>query len=140
MSDLDDVVTALATRIRTGMAGTAIGGRVYPYAPDSGDPPFIAVLPTPSGFLVYDRTFEGADDFSLTVKIIMGSQDDRANQTELMGYLSRSGTSIFAAIDGDPTLSGTVAFVSAIQGTAYGDIEWAGVIMYGAEIVVEASA
>ncbi len=137
MADLDDVVTALATRIRTGMAGTQIGGRVYAYGKDSIDPPCIVVLPSPSDFLIWDRTFDGSDEFSLTVKILMGSQDDRTGQAALMGYLSRSGTSIYAAIAADPKLNNTVSMTNSIRGTAYGDVEWAGAVMFGAEIVVE---
>jgi hypothetical protein len=139
MTDIDDVVTALASRLTTAFAGTAIGGRVYAYGIDSGSPPFIAVLPSPSGFVMFDRTMDGVDDFALTIKVVMGSQDDRANQAELLGYLGRSGTSIYAAIAGDRTLGGTVDFVNSIQGTAYGDIEWGGVVMYGAEIQVVCS-
>jgi len=135
---IDDVVTALAARLTTGMAGTAIGGRIYAYAPDTLNPPTAIVLPSPSDFLVWDRTFDGSDDYSVTVKIIMGSQDDRSGQAELLSYFDRTGsTSLYAVINADRTLGGTVSMTSIIRGTAYGDVEWGGVTFFGGELTVE---
>jgi hypothetical protein len=138
VADLADVVTALAARLTAGMAGTTIGGRIKAFAPDTIDPPTAIVLPSQSDFVTWDRTFDGSDEFELVIKILMGSQDERTGQAELMSYFDRSGdTSLFAAIKTDVTLGGTVSFCSPLRGTAYGDVEWAGVPYFGAELWVE---
>jgi hypothetical protein len=137
-ANLKAVVEALATRIRTGLSAVTLGGRVYAFSPDTSEPPFIVVLPSPADFLDWDRTFDGSDDYSLTVKIVMGSADDRSNQAELLDALARTGaTSIYAAIKADTTLGGTVAMTSTIRGTAYGDVEWNSLVYFGAELLVE---
>lgn len=141
MSDLDDVVTALKTRIAAGMlsAGDPIASRVYAYARDTIDPPCALVLPAPGDFLAFDVTFDGSDTFGLLVKILMGTQNDRTGQSRLLGYLSRSGSnSIRTAIYGDSTLGGTVADLKVTGASNYGDVEWAGQTFFGADISVEA--
>jgi hypothetical protein len=141
MSDLADVVEALAARIRTGLAGDVLEGRTYAFAPDSIVPPTAIVLPSSDDFLDFDVTFDGQDDFGLVVKILMGTQDDRSGQAELLGYLSRSGsTSIRTAIYGDATLGGVVSDLKVTGARGYGDIEWAGQVFYGAELTVQAYA
>ena len=138
MSDLDVVITALASRIATGMTGTRIGGSVFAYGPDSLNPPTCIVLPAPGEFLVYDDSMSGTSGYNLVVKILMGSQDDRAGQAELLSYLDRTGsTSIRAAVYGDSTLGGTCSFCRISGASAYNDVEWAGMTFYGAELNVE---
>lgn len=139
MSDIDDVVTALASRLTTGMAGTLIGGRIFAYAPDSLNPPTAIVLPSSGDFVSYDVSMDGSDDFELVVKILIGSQDDRTGQAELLGYLARSGsTSLRTVIYADKTLGGTVSDLKVTGARAYGDVEWAGLVFFGAELVVVA--
>ena len=138
MTDLDDVVQALAARIRTGMGSDVLAGRTYAFAPDSLNPPCAIVLPAPEDFLDFDVTFDGRDDFQLVVKLLMGAQDDRTGQAALLGYLSRSGaTSVRTAIYGEATLGGVVSDCKVVGARGYGDVEWAAQIFYGAELVVQ---
>lgn len=138
MADLDDVTVALAARIRTGMGTDAIAGRTYAYGIDAPKPPAAIVLPSNGDFVDYDVTFDGQDDFELVVKILVGAADDRSGQAALLAYLSRSGsTSIRAAIYGDSTLGGTVSDLKVIGARNFGDVEWAGLIYFGAELVVQ---
>lgn len=137
MADIADVLTALASRIATGMAGTAIAGRSYAFGPDSVVTPCVICLPGPGDFVTYDVTFDGKDDFEVVVKILVGTEITRTAQTELLGYLDRSGsTSIRAAIYGDRTLGGTVSDLKVESARGYNDIEWAGVPYLGAELLV----
>lgn len=137
MTDLDDVVTAMATRIATGMGTDVLGGRTFAYAPDSINPPTAIVLPSQGDFLAYDATFDGKDDYELTIRILMGSQDDRTGQQALLGYLARSGsTSVRTAIYGDGTLGGIVSDLRVTGASGYGDVEWAGQVFFGADITV----
>jgi len=138
-ADIDDVVVALAARISTGLSAITLGGRTFAYAPDSVNPPCAIVLPSNGDFVAYDVTYDGADNFELTVKLLVGTAVSRTAQIELLGYLSRSGsTSVRAAIYGDKTLGGTVADLKVEGARSYGDVEWAGVVFFGAELVVTA--
>ena len=138
MSDLDDVVTALAATIRTGMGTDILAGRVYAFGVDAPNPPALIVLPAPEDFLDFDVTFDGRDDFRLVLRILMSAADARTGQAALLGYLSRSGaTSVRAAVYTDPTLGGVVSDCKVTGARGYGDVEWAGQLFYGAELVVE---
>lgn len=138
MADVDDVVIALAARIRTGMGTDVIAGRTYAYGIDAPKPPAAIVLPSSGEFLTFDDSFSETDGFELTVKLLIGAADDRSGQAQLLGYLSRSGsTSIRAAIYGDPTLGGVASSVRVVGAQGYGDVEWAGLIYYGADMTVE---
>lgn len=137
MSNLDDVVTALAARIVTGMGSDPIAGRTYAYGVGVVNPPTIIVVPSAGEFIVYDETFENLMGFNLSVKILMSAADDRSGQKALMGYLDASGsTSIRGAIYGDQTLGGTCAFCRVTGASNYGDVEWAAQVFYGAELTV----
>src|SRR5690242_12722615 len=117
------------------MGSDALAGRTYAYGKDAVDPPACIVVPAPGEFLIYDDTMgNGTSGYNLIVKILMGSQDDRTGQAALLGYLDRTGsTSIRAAIYGDQTLGGTCAFCRVASASAYNDVEWGGVVFYGAE-------
>lgn len=142
MSNLDDVVEALAARIRTGLGTDIIAGRTYAYGIDSPNPPAAIVLPSNGDFVDYDVTFDdGQDDFELVVKVLMGSADDRTGQAQLLAYLARTGsTSLRQAIYGDSTLGGVVSDLKVVGARNFGDVEWAGQIFYGAELVVQVYA
>ena len=137
MSDVAGVVTALASRISTGMAGTALGGRSVAFAVDSPNPPCAIVMPSEGEFVNYDVSFDGQDDFELVVKLLVGTQVSRTGQSQLLGYLAKTGsTSVRTAIYGDRTLGGVVSDVRVEGARSYGDVDYAGVVFFGAEIVV----
>ncbi len=138
MADLKDVIDAMVTRLQTAYAGATIAGRIYGFAPDSIVPPCIVVVPSTADFLDYDTTFEGKDDITLTVKVIVDAQATQAGQQALMAYFSRSGSlSLLAALYGGPTLGGTVADMEILTASGWGDVEWAGVVYFGAELGVK---
>ena len=142
MANLGAVLTALASRISTGMAGTAIGGRVYPYPIDAPNPPCAVVLPSPELFIAYDRTMGAdastSDDFSLLVRVFMGTADDRTGTAELVSYFDKTGsTSLRTVIYGDRTLGGVVSWTDVTGGSSFGDVEWAGTIFFGADLHVD---
>lgn len=141
MADIGDVVTALATRLRIGLAGQQIAGRVYEYAPDSVLPPTAIVLPAPSDFVSYDVTMDGSDEFALVVRVLAEAAMDRTSQAQLLTYFARAGgASLRAAIYGDQTLGGVVSWTRVRGGTVYGDLEWAGVVYFGGELLVECAS
>jgi len=140
-ADIDDVVVALAARIATGMAGTVLAGRSFAYSVDTINPPAAITLPGDGDFVAWDVTMDGQDDFELIVKLLVGTAFSRTAQAQLLGFLARSGsTSIRAAIYGDRTLGGTISDLKVVGARGYGDVEWAGLPYYGAELVIQAYA
>ena len=138
MADLKDVIDAMVVRLQTAYAGNRIAGRTYGFGKDAIDPPCIIVVPSTGDFLDYDTTFEGKDDIELTLKVIVGAQATEAGQRELMDYFSRSGSlSLRAALYADPKLGNTVADMEILTARGWGDVEWAGVVYFGAELGVK---
>lgn len=139
MSDLKDIVEALAAQIRTNMSTAAIAGTTYAFAPNLITPPAAVVLPAPENPVTYDDTMDDRDRFSLKIKVLMCAADELSGQQELMQYLGRSGSkSIYAAVAADPKLGGVCAYAVVTQAVGYGDVEWNGQIFFGAELDVEA--
>ena len=138
MSDLADVLVAFAARVATGMSPDALTGRTFAFAPDSPLTPFAVALPSANP-VDYDVTMDGSDDFELMLKVVVGAEFSRPAQTQLLGYMDRTGsTSIRTAVYGDRTLGGTVSDLKVNGWQNYGDIEWAGVVYFGAEMLVTA--
>lgn len=135
MPDLKDVIEAAAARLRTAFDGQTAGGRIYSTAPDTIDPDSIVIVPSIGDFIDYDVTFDGRDNIELTIKVFAGTQASRAGQEKLMQYFSRSGTlSIRAALYADRTLGSVVHDLEVQAGRGWGDVEWGGVVFFGAEL------
>ena len=138
MSDLADILVAFAARVAAGMTGDALAGRTFAFAPDSAMTPFAVALPAANP-VDYDVTMDGSDDFELVLKVVVGAEFSRAAQTQLLAYMDRTGsTSIRTAVYGDSTLGGTVSDLKVNGWQNYGDVEWSGVVYFGAEMLVTA--
>jgi hypothetical protein len=139
VSDLADVLAGFATTVKNNIGSDPLSGRTFAYAPDSMVTPWAVALPGPGDFLQYDVTFDGADEFALLLKVIIGTEITRTGQTQLLSYMDRTGsTSLRAAVYADKTLAGTVSDLKVVGWQNYNDVEWAGVQYLGAELVVVA--
>ena len=139
MSDIADVLVGFATTVKNNMGSDPLSGRTFAFAPDGLITPWAAALPGPGDFLDYDQTFDGADAFALMLKVVVGAEFSRPAQNQLLAYMDRTGsTSLRAAVYADKTLGGTVADVKVTGWQNYGDVEWAGVVYFGAEMLVTA--
>lgn len=121
------VRTALAAAIA---AGTSI--RTASVVPGQVSPPIAVVRPTRGQFAQYQQSMdplaESALDLTFDIVVIVSAGSDRAGQAALDGYLSTDQpTSVWAAIQNDPTLGGTVSYAYIDRGTAYGLMEYNGV-------------
>jgi len=138
MADLKDVIDAMVIRIQTGYVNQTIAGRTYGFGKDSIDPPCIIVVPSVGEFLDFDVTFEGKDEIELTIKVIVGAQATEAGQRSLMDYFSRSGAlSLRTVLYADSKLGNTVADLEILTARGWGDVEWNGVVYFGAELPVK---
>jgi hypothetical protein len=99
---------ATMTELRTGLAtrlATITGLRASATLPDQPQPPMAVIYPDR---ITYDQAFaRGSDEYVFVVQVIVGRIAERSAQTSLDAYCNPSGgTSIKAAIEGDPTLGG----------------------------------
>ena len=99
---------ATMTNLRSGLAtrlATISGLRTSATLPDQPQPPQAVVYPDR---VAYDTAFgRGSDEYTFIVLVIVGRIAERSAQTSLDAYCNPSGgTSIKAAIEGDPTLGG----------------------------------
>lgn len=139
MSDIADVLVGFATTVKNNMGSDPLSGRTFAFAPDGLITPWAAALPGSGDFLDYDQTFDGADAFALMLKVVVGAEFSRPAQNQLLAYMDRTGsTSLRAAVYADKTLGGTVADVKVTGWQNYGDVEWSGVVYFGAEMLVTA--
>lgn len=137
MADIADVLVAFASTVKAGMPATdALSSRTFPFAPDGMLTPFAVALPAGGDFLTYDTTFDGTDDMAIMLKVIVGAEFSRPAQNQLLTYMDKTGTlSIRAVIAAAPTLGGVVSSTDVTGWQNYGDVEWAGVVYFGAEVL-----
>jgi hypothetical protein len=140
MASLNDIRTALATRIT---AGTGL--RTLPEARDQISPPMAIVLPG-QPVVQYGITMDGT--FTVNLRILIAISDAAPNekvQRALDAYLGigsndASVSSIAGAIQADPTLGGVVHFAEAISAGNYGRISYNDITFFGARIEVQIGA
>jgi hypothetical protein len=104
MATLEAIIQAIETRLQT-----ISGLRTNDISPGQITPPcaIVGIPPIPS----YHATFGVGGRWRIepTVTVLTSMAMDRAGQQKLLAYADRSGSnSIFAAIEADRTLGGTV--------------------------------
>lgn len=129
---------ASVTALREGIAaqlGDISGLRMKAFAPDSVNPPAVAVELTSLGF---DSTFaRGFDEFNFTVRVYASRASDKAGQNKIDSYLAGSGPgSVKAAIEADKTLGGVAETLRVTGVDNYGIYDVGGTGYYGAEFSV----
>lgn len=127
---VDEIQSAIKQQLE------AAGMRAYATEPDKPNLP--CVYPRVVDW-TYDDTFDSTTTWHFDIWVLAGLDPgfNRA-QTMLNPYLSPSGAnSIKAAIDGDPSLGGTVASARVTGGGAYGRVDIAGITALGASVRLE---
>ena len=112
--DLQVIRSALKTRLDTALAGLVT---VYANTPDEPVPPFIAIMPDPSGYVSYFESFgtAGMADVQFMLTIDAGARTIDA-QIALDDFLGIGTTrSIVSAIETDRTLGGVVQSCIALR-------------------------
>ena len=114
---------ALATRL-----GSISGLRVVASRNAVVNPPSAVVMPGPGTFLRYSVTFDGQADPVLRVLLLVSEADSASGQDNLDPYLATTGpSSVWAAVQADPTLGGVVSGAAVMEASAYGLMNWNGV-------------
>lgn len=115
-------VPAIRKGLADALTNGGVGSPVHRYIPENVSPPCVVI-----GLESFDygEAFGGAESatFSLTV-VVSGAMQVEA-QKALDAYMASSGAkSIFAAIEDDPTLGGTVDRALVTGGEAPGQVQF----------------
>jgi hypothetical protein len=111
----------------------------YPRPPSSVEVPAV-VVSLPAGELGDYSPVMGQDcmDLTLVVNVFVQWGDDEAAWTELQPFVDRAGaSSLFAAVNADPTLGGVVDSALPFNPTNFGPYTYGAVQYLGAEMTVE---
>lgn len=134
MTTITAVRTALAAQISAQVAGL----RAIATVPPQVSPPAAVVRPARDSVIEYKMTFDGAADMFFEVVLLVATGSDRTGQADLDAYLSpTSSSSVYLAVQADPTLGGVVASAEVVRAQGYGYIEWGGVEFLGSTLLVE---
>jgi hypothetical protein len=125
--------------IRAGLADALLaipGLQVERTAPETVTPPVVVITPGEGEFLTFDVDMDDHDDLLWTLHLFVPRRLDVVGQTELDGYLDRTGpTSIYAALNG-VSIAG-VAFANVVDATEYGDYTYAAEPCLGCKFTVK---
>lgn len=134
MADINAIAQALATRIAT------TGVRAFPNAPGQVVPPAVVVIPDRPAIL-YGQTMDGEVNLNFLAIVVLSAANDTSGQTALNNFVASSGTqSVNAAVNGDPSLAGTVEYAIVLQVGTYGMIEYSGQQYIGATFLIQCGA
>lgn len=117
--------------IREGLAAnlaTIEGADAHPYMLAAANAPFFEIYPDPETVIEYHKAFgNGVTFWTLCVRGVVGTVVDVEGQRNLDLWLEPTGaTSVFAALESDKTLGGTVADLTVESCTGYQEYVKAG--------------
>ena len=129
--NLDTVRTEIASAL-----GSISGLRTFAYTPSSLEPPSAVVG---QGAIDYDATFAGSMTAEFGILVVVSRADDRNGHSRLNEYLAPTGSgSIKAAIESDPTLNGSVGYVTVTGANPPSEVEMANTSYLAVEFTCEA--
>jgi hypothetical protein len=134
-SEVREALAAFITANITGLRGLTDPGSI-------ANPPVAVVLPAQGTYIDYTVALEhGVTEANLRVVILVSRASERTAMPLLDGYLAPYGpSSIPAAILADPTLGGACDYCIPAEAIFSGEINWAGIDYFGAEIICRAGA
>ena len=138
MSTPSEVREALAAFITANIPGL----RALTDPTSIANPPVAVILPPRGTYINYTVAMnQGVWDPTIRVVILVSRASERIATPLLESYLAAYGpSSIPAAILKDPTLGGACDYCVPVESVFTGEINWAGVDYFGAEIICQAGA
>lgn len=113
-------IATIRTALKTALSGT-FDERVATEPPDLVNPP-MAIIAGPDP-INYGETFEGTTHhLAFTVRVLVARNSPRAAQSALDGYMGDGAGSMYAALEADQTLGGTVVSAQVVTSQNVGDI------------------
>lgn len=124
---------ALAARV-----GVITSLSVYDENAEQVNAPAAIIAPVQGTFIRYGTTFDGSADPALRVILLTARANSSGGQAAIDPYLATSGdSSVYAAIQADPTLGGVVQSAALTEASGYGVISWNGIEYLGCSLIVE---
>ena len=134
-SEVREALAAFITANIPGLRGLTDPGSI-------ANPPVAVVLPPHGTYIDYTVALNtGVWDPAIRVVILVSRASERVAVPLLESYLAPYGAaSIPAAILKDPTLGGACDYCVPVESIFTGEINWAGIDYFGAEIICQAGA
>lgn len=133
-------MTATYTEVKEALGAvldTIDGLRVYPHLQPQINPPAAVIAPGEGEFLTY-RTSNVSHDLDLMITILVQLGTDRSADQKLSDYIADSGDkSIYALIEANQTLNGTVDSTIITKATNWGVRTFAGVEYLAVDFAAE---
>ena len=105
------------------------------------NPPAVVVMPVTGTFAFYSQSFDGSLRFMLRAIVLVSEGDGSSGMDNLDPYVATTGaSSIWAAVQRDNTLGGTVEDAFVAEAAAYGLMQWMGVDYLAAHFIVQVMA
>lgn len=99
--------------------------------------PMAVIAPQTGTLIRYSQTFDAETDYHLRAILLVSEGDSAGGQDLLDAYLSPTGPqSVYAAVQADPSLGGTVSYCAVIEATGYGLTNWGGVDYLGCSLIL----
>jgi hypothetical protein len=136
-------MTATLIQARQALAGVLAGvdgfRETYPHFQLTVNPPCAIVEYPPGQFLSFKESFDDERTVQLAITLLVPRGQDRSSSELIDGWLEKSGpTSIFAAVQADPTLGGVVQSCAVTAAADYGTTAWSDTTSYlGCQILLE---
>ena len=128
---------AVRQAVATYLQNNITGLRATPNRFLQVNPPMAVIAPQTGSLIRYSQTFDAETDYNLRVIILVSEGDSTQGQDLLDAYLSPTGSqSVYAAVQADPTLGGTVSYAAVIEATGYGLTNFNGIDYLGVSLVL----
>ena len=92
------------------------------------NPPMAVIVPVTGTIARYSASMDGEADYSLRIILAVAPADSTQGEDILDPYVATSGpSSIWGAVQADPTLGGVVSFAAVTEATGYGILNMTGI-------------
>lgn len=132
MTALTNIRRALKTAL------SAIDGlEVHAFHVGSITPPAVVIMPAPGDFFDYSTAFGPTHDLDIIIGLFVEAGDEESASDQVDGFADpTSATSVWAAVQADPTLGGAVDSAAVLTARDYGQYDYAGTAYYGCQFIV----
>jgi hypothetical protein len=103
------------------------------------NPPIAVIMPVQGTLARYSVSMDGETDYSLRVILLVAPADSTQGEDILDPYIAASGpSSIWAAVQADPSLGGVVSYAIVTEATGYGIMNFTGIDYLAVSLIVTA--
>jgi len=101
------------------------------------NPPMAVIMPVTGTLARYSISMDGETDYSLRAILLVAPADSTQGEDILDPYIAASGpSSIWGAVQADPTLGGAVSYAAVTEATGYGIMNFTGIDYLACSFIV----